>query len=127
MNKVLVLDDDAEILDAVRIALSRSGLGVRTLQYWPALDECIRQFEPDLILMDVSLGTADGRDICKRLKTGSDPLEIPILLFSALSEARESVAGCMADGFILKPFDLSTLINTVRETLHGQQSAKSSD
>lgn len=123
MNKVLVLDDDPDILEAVQIALSLSGLKVRTIRYWPALDESILQFDPDLILMDISLGTADGRDLCKRLKTGSKALKIPILLFSANLEARASLPDCLAVGFISKPFDLSTLINKVRENLPGQMTA----
>jgi DNA-binding response OmpR family regulator len=113
MTKVLVLDDDIDILQLVNLILTRNGLAVQTISRWQEIGDVIRDFAPGLILMDISLGTADGREICKSLKQDETTRHIPIILFSANIGFQKSIDECQAQGFIAKPFDLKTLVNTV--------------
>lgn len=69
MNRILVIDDDPEIRTVVEILLTRNNYLVEAISKWEYLSYSIQYFEPDLILLDVSLGGADGRQICHKLKT----------------------------------------------------------
>ncbi|HET6256062.1 MAG TPA: response regulator [Puia sp.] len=115
MKKILVIDDDVDILLLVKLALTMNGLDVRTLSRWEMIPETIEEYAPALILMDISLGTADGRDICKGLKREALTKDIPVILFSANNEFQKSIGECQAEGFIAKPFDISDLVARVKE------------
>jgi DNA-binding response OmpR family regulator len=118
MKKILVADDDADILTLVKMTLGMQGFAVDTISNWKDIDERVRQFEPDLILLDVSLGGADGRDICKKLKQEPETKHIPVILFSADAEMGESIRNCLAQAFIAKPYELSHFLKTIRAHIH---------
>jgi DNA-binding response OmpR family regulator len=117
MKRILVLDDDLDILELVQMALSMNGYTVKTISRWENLEDTVQDYRPELVLLDVSLGTADGRDLCLKLKTSPATRDIAVVLFSANTEMQNSVGTCMADSFLAKPFDLQRLTKTVREAL----------
>ena len=117
MKRILVVDDDLDILDLVRMALTMSGYDVQTVSRWELMEDTIHAFQPGLVLLDVSLGTADGRDLCRKIKTSPETGGIAVVLFSANIEMQKSVSDCNADSFLAKPFDLQQLVRTVREVL----------
>ena len=117
MKKILVVDDDLDILTLMQMSLSMSGFEVETTARWQVIDERIAKFSPDLILLDVSLGGADGREICKRLKTTKDTEHIPIVLFSANIEIEKSIHDCHSQAFIAKPFSLTHLVEIIRKNM----------
>jgi len=114
MKKVLVADDDIDILTLVKMTLSLQGFTVDAVSNWKEIDDHVRIFSPDLIILDVSLGGADGRDICKKLKQQSTTSHIPVILFSANVEMGESIQECQAEAFIAKPYELSHFLKTIR-------------
>lgn len=109
-HKILVVDDDMDILSVMTISLKDNGYEVEgTLNG----DEVIRRaekFKPDLIIMDVYLSGSNGKDICKKLKEAKRTSDIPIILISASTQLRNTVRECGADGFINKPFDNADLL-----------------
>jgi len=117
MKRILVVDDDLDILELVQMALGMNGYQVETVSRWEGMDETIRRFGPELVLMDVSLGTADGRDLCRRIKEEPATSGIAVVLFSANIEMEKSVGDCRANSFLAKPFDLQKLMRVVREAL----------
>ena len=117
MEKILVVDDDVDILTLVRMTLNMNGYHVETLSRWEKVDNAIEEFKPDLILLDVSLGGADGREICKRIKTAKETEHIPVILFSANIEMEKSIENCLAQAFISKPYELNYFLNTIRSNL----------
>lgn len=117
MDKILVVDDDVDILTLVKITLKMNGFDVETLSRWEKIDNAIEEFIPDLILLDISLGGADGREICKRIKTNSETAHIPVILFSANIEMEKSFANCHAQAFISKPYELNYFLNTIKAHL----------
>jgi DNA-binding response OmpR family regulator len=117
MKRILVVDDDLDILELVQMALSMKGYSVQTLSRWENMEDTIGRFRPELVLLDVSLGTADGRDLCLKLKTSPATRDIAVVLFSANIEMQKSVGDCMANSFLAKPFDLQGLTKTVVEAL----------
>jgi DNA-binding response OmpR family regulator len=117
MSKILVVDDDHDILSVVKILLNLNNFAVRTTSKWEYISHEIEDFSPDLILLDVALGGADGREICKQLKKSDDTRHIPIILFSAHYDLVNNIQGCMADGLVTKPFETSYLLDTIRKNI----------
>ena len=68
MKRILVIDDEVSILRVLEIILSSNNYVVEAISKWQYLPYSIQYFKPDLILLDVFLGGADGREICKQLK-----------------------------------------------------------
>jgi len=113
-KKILVVDDDNDILEVIRIILEDEGYNVTTLLDGRNTMNSIVSDRPDLILLDVMLGGIDGRDICKAIKTDDSFKSIPVIMISA----SHNLQGLLAlpespNGFLSKPFDISRLISLV--------------
>ena len=117
MNKILVVDDDHDILAIVKIVLNMNDYEVKTISRWEDISTSISDFSPDLILLDVALGGADGLDICKGLKKAGPTEHIPVILFSAHYDLLNDIDDCRANGLITKPFDTSYLLETIRKNI----------
>lgn len=113
MHKILVVDDEIDLLQVLKIFLARKNFMVEALSKWEDIPTSITSFKPDLILLDISLKGADGRVICKQLKLDDKTWDIPVLLFSANLGAKNTFANFLADGFIEKPFDLGKLVGEI--------------
>ena len=116
MKKILVVDDDVDILNVVQLVLDANGFEVVATSDWQQINTQLDAFKPDLILFDVSLGTQDGRNICKQLKSNHYTKHISVILFSANHNIENSLPECLADNFISKPFDINELV----EGINGQ-------
>lgn len=116
MQKVLILDDEPDILAAVELIL-REHFEVMTISKWEKLPHAILNFDPDLILLDVALHGADGRDICEYLKNVQETTHIPVILFSANHNLPGNLHGCTPDAIITKPFETSHLVETIKRCL----------
>jgi len=118
MAKILVIDNDKEILNVLDVMLSKHGFTVQSAFKWQETIDKIESFHPDIILMDVLLGRqTDGRDICEYIKTDTDSGHIPIILFSAISDISQTYPACQADDFISKPFDVQAMISKIQAYL----------
>jgi DNA-binding response OmpR family regulator len=114
MKKILVVDDDIDILTLVEITLTMNKFEVEAISRWEEVSDRVAHFNPDLILLDISLNGADGRDICKKIKLQEETQHIPIILFSANIEMENDIESCHAQAFIAKPYELSHLLKMVR-------------
>ena len=117
MSKILVVDDDEDILAVVQIVLSMNSFTVRAISKWEDIAGTVKDFSPDLILLDVALRGADGREVCKQLKKSNDTRHIPVILFSAHYDLVNNIHECMANGLITKPFETSYLLETIRKNI----------
>ncbi|MEJ7778276.1 MAG: response regulator [Daejeonella sp.] len=113
-KRILVLDDDPGILEAIDLSLTYSGFKVRLLLSGDNVVRMIDDFEPDLIIIDYILNGRTGGEICQELKSDPGRKNIPVIMLSADPEAarRNSEYGC--DSFLPKPFDLNVLVNEIR-------------
>lgn len=112
LKKILVVDDDPDILDALQFMLEDAGYRVTTTEkgeYAENLHDTNGGL-PDVILLDVLLSGKDGRLICQKLKSQEETKRIPIIMMSAHNNARQSVASVGADDFIAKPFETDELL-----------------
>ena len=117
MAKILIVDDDKDILEVVKLLLTSKNYVVQTISDPENLAEKIISFNPDVILLDVNIGQHDGREICKLLKSNILVKHIPVLLFSALPGLEHTYSECEATGYIAKPFDANYLFETIERHL----------
>ena len=117
-KKILILDDDQDLLDVLSLLLTESGYHIQTLNSGEEIFEEIKRFHPDLVLMDVMLAGMDGRLICKRMKTKSDTLGLPVILISGSHNLSENLSEKGApNDFMNKPFDLALLVKKIENQL----------
>lgn len=113
MKRVLVVDDNLDILHLVQMILKRQGFEVIVS---PRGDEVISKteaFSPQVILLDVFLSGFDGREICKELKANPKTRDIPVIMFSAHTKYDDVIKDCNADDFIAKPFEVNELVQKI--------------
>ncbi|HWH64019.1 MAG TPA: response regulator [Ginsengibacter sp.] len=117
MSKILVVDDDTDILSVMEILLTMKGFEVEVITKGENTFPKIETFKPDLILLDVLISGHDGRTICRKLKADKETMHIPIIMFSAHPGAAATIAEYGADDFIAKPFDVTNLLQKVKHQL----------
>ena len=114
MKKILVVDDDEDILHIVKYLLTSQGFDVQTHSTGLNVPEVVRSYDPNLILLDILLPEKSGIEICKELK---QMYAIPIILISAYSDYKKSFVESRSDAFVVKPFDTDQLVNTIKSHL----------
>jgi len=119
MKKILVVDDDDEVLETIQLILEIGGYDVEPLNDAEQIFERIEEFEPDLILLDVVLGKIDGRVICSQIKSHSDTKQIPILMMSGLYDLKEiNELEAAPDDFMSKPFKMDVLLEKIEKLVN---------
>ena len=117
MKKILVVDDDQSILDAISLILDDSGYKVySTLRGQEAIEK-IEEYSPDLVLLDVLLSGVDGRDISRKIKENPRIKKTRVVMISAHPSASTDFKKYKADDFLPKPFGLEELLNIVKKHL----------
>ena len=122
MKKLLVIDDDEDI-SAMLFLLLRSKFEVAVNTKSENIFEKIRNFQPDIILLDVFLTGYDGRVICKQLKFHPSSKHIPVIMVSGHDDISDCVEKYGADDFILKPFQTDQLLQKIEKQLEPKHSA----
>jgi CheY-like chemotaxis protein len=117
MEKILVVDDDVDLLLVLRHALKGRGYQVITLDEGSHVIDAIRESRPDLIILDINIGEWDGREICQEIKKTDAFRYIPIILFSAAVDYEDATADCAADAFIQKPLSTSYFLKKIEELI----------
>jgi DNA-binding response OmpR family regulator len=117
-KRILVVDDDPAILDALQLLLEDAGYRVETsTKDSQHLDSRIEAEPPDLIILDILLSGHDGRTICKKLKSQKQTRDIPIILISAHPNAEATAMQAGANGFLAKPFDIDDMLAEVERLI----------
>jgi CheY-like chemotaxis protein len=93
-SRILVVDDDAAILDSLRRALELEGYAVRTAVDGATALSSVAQSEPDAVVLDIGLPDLNGRAVAARMRAGG--LSTPILVLSALDQVDDRIAGLEA-------------------------------
>ncbi len=118
MSKILILDDDIDLLSIVKSLLRKKGFEVWAFADWNKAWENIKRNKPHLILLDVFLKGMDGMDVCKKLKSTSSTRHIPVIMFSSYPNiAATAIEEFGADEFIAKPFEVNDMVRKIRDVL----------
>ena len=116
-KKILVVDDEPDILEFLQVIMEEEGYTVATTTKGEYVEKLHHGGLPDLILLDVLLSGKDGREIVKRLKQQEETNHIPVIMFSAHPSAEETARVAGADDFVAKPFEIDVLLNKVARYL----------
>ena len=112
---ILIIEDNKDILMMLEIMLQHNGYTVSMKDTIGDLETDLNAIVPDIILMDMLLSGADGREICKQLKAHNTFSAIPVIMLSAHPQAREECLAAGANFFLEKPFDMDLLFSTIAD------------
>ena len=118
-SKVLVVDDDPEIVTFLSTLLELEGIESSVATSAAAALEQLEQGAPDLVLLDIAMPDRDGIDLCKELKSDPRTAEVPVFVVSARpgKDVVERALAAGAEEFIRKPFENAELISRIRVRL----------
>ena len=115
-RKILVVEDDRNISDLIRMYLEKEGFEVQTAFDGGAAVETFRAMQPDMVLLDIMLPVMDGWAVCSKIRETS---RTPIIMITAKSEVFDRIQGLEmgADDYIVKPFEMKELIARINAVL----------
>lgn len=116
-EKILIYDDDQDILTLCETILTGYGLETETRTVCETIFEDIKSVQPKLILMDLWIPGIGGEEAIRMLKQNDKTKNIPILVFSANTDILEISKRVKADGFVEKPFSIADFIRIIKKTL----------
>ncbi|HMC86354.1 MAG TPA: response regulator [Chitinophagaceae bacterium] len=116
-KRIMVADDDPAILDVMRMMLEFEGYEVLTTLNGGAVLKMETEL-PDLLLLDIRMSGADGRDICRKLKQSERTSKIPVVLVSAGKDIERSAIEAGANDFIAKPFEMIELLHKIEKNIN---------
>ncbi len=115
LKRILVLDDNEDILEVVHEALSYASFEVRSISESRQLMSLMDEFAPDLLLLDYRMSGINGGEICRIVKSHPKYTGIPVIIFSAYISDHAAITAYGCGAVISKPFDLVELISKVNE------------
>lgn len=118
-EKILVVDDEEDILDLIKYNLERESYNVTCVESGEICLEKVREIMPELIVLDLMLPGIDGLSVCRILKNDSKTQHIPVIMLTAKGEESDIVTGLElgAEDYIPKPFSTKVLVARVRTVL----------
>jgi len=118
-RRILVVDDEVELLKAMSIRLKASGYEVITAQDGQEGLEKAKRLIPDLIVLDVLMPKLDGYEVCRLLKFDEKYKYIPVIMLTAKAQDIDKATGKKvgADDYITKPFETQDLIEKIKKHL----------
>jgi two-component system phosphate regulon response regulator PhoB len=119
MERVLIVDDDPDIVRLVSYNLSHAGFEVQTAATGRLALELVQKHPPDLIVLDLMLPDVDGMEVCRSLRQQASSRRIPIVMLTARGEEIDRVVGFElgADDYVAKPFSPRELVLRVKSIL----------
>jgi len=126
--KILIIDDDRDMVEALKIILEGESYIVRVAFNGEQGLDAVKKEKPDLIILDLLLPGKDGITVCRRLKTYPEYRDIPIIVVTALAKKvedkilpEEEYGSLRVEGYLDKPVNPKNLINKVRQLLRGRE------
>lgn len=115
-NKILVVDDDSNICELLRMYLEKEGYTVFMAHDGQKAVDTFHEKKPDLVLLDIMLPVLDGWQVCREIRRDS---EAPIIMLTAKGETFDKVLGLElgADDYVVKPFDTKEVVARVKAVL----------
>lgn len=120
-KNILVIEDNHAILDVITLILQSEAYKVNGLNKSADMMQHVEAFKPNLIILDIMLPDADGRELLKQLRSDRNTKDIPVLMISARYTAENVEHGeFKPNGFLAKPFDIDELLDRIEGILAGK-------
>ncbi|OOQ60425.1 response regulator [Mucilaginibacter pedocola] len=118
MKRILVIDDDQDILEIFNIIFQDAGYNVVVSNHSETAEH-IYEIGPDLVILDIRIAGSDknGGQICTEIKEKFKNVQLPVVLVSGEADISSIASQCGADGFIRKPFDIGALLHRITDIL----------
>jgi CheY-like chemotaxis protein len=116
-NKILICDDDRDIVEVTSLILKDDGYEIKAVFSSDNIVQEVKDFCPDLILMDLRVPKKGGEEATKELKDDKQTKDIPVLIFSANHEAVKISKEIGADGFVSKPYDIDIFLEIIKHSI----------
>jgi DNA-binding response OmpR family regulator len=125
MPRILIVDDEPNIVLALELLMKREGYEIRTVGDGERAVEAAEAFRPDLILLDVMMPRMDGFEVCQRIRADASLKDISIVMLTAKGREVEREKGLAlgADLYITKPFSTREVVQKVKELLASKSGA----
>ena len=120
--RILVVDDEPDLLELVRVNLSQAGYTVDLASDGSEALRLLESSKPDLVILDLMLPDVSGTEICRQIRANPDLARLPVLMLTALSQEVDRVVGFElgADDYVTKPFSPRELVLRVKALLRRQ-------
>ena len=123
---ILCIEDEQEMIDLIRLILSRRGFDVRGANNGEEGLKIIHQEHPDLVLVDLMMPDMDGWEVYQHMKADETTKNIPVIVVTARAQSIDKVLGlhiAKVDDYIAKPFSPQELLNSIDNVLSGKKNA----
>lgn len=117
-KRILILDDNQDILEIVHETLSYEKFDVKSTSNGEEVMPMLVEFNPDLVILDYRVAGFNGGDLCKQIKCHPLYKDVPVIIFSAYINHDDELLGYGCDAIINKPFDLSELVEKVNGLIY---------
>lgn len=116
-KRILILDDNQDILDIVHETLSYEKFDVKSISDGAEVMPMIESFLPNLVILDYRVAGINGGELCRQIKCHPKFKDTPVIIFSAYINHDDELFGYGCDAVINKPFDLSELVEKVNNLI----------
>ena len=119
MSKILLVDDEPDVIEIVRTRLERDGHVILSAPNGQAALTAAATHKPDLVILDVMMPGLDGFEVLRRLKSGAQTMQTPVIMLTAKTEFSSIAQGWSldADNYVTKPFQIDELAKIVKDVL----------
>jgi two-component system, cell cycle response regulator len=128
LRRVLVIDDDRLILEVLETVLDLEEFDVVTADDGESGLDRLREHRPDVVVCDVMMPGLDGLEVCRRIKTDPETVDVPVVLLTARDRPEDRAAGEAAgcDAYVIKPFSPLHLIDVIGDVQASERQVEGS-
>jgi len=119
MHRILIVDDEPNIVLALELLMKKEGYEVHTVDDGERAFQAAKELRPDLILLDIMMPKMDGYEVCQRIRSDASLKDVSIIMLTAKGREVEKAKGLAlgADHYITKPFSTRQVVMKVKEIL----------
>ena len=116
-KRIIVLDDNQDILEIVHETLIYENFDVKSTSKSDEVIPLIKEFNPDLVILDYRVAGLNGGELCRQIKSHPDFNDLPVIIFSAYIRHNDELFAYGCDAILNKPFNLTELVEKVNNLI----------
>lgn len=121
-GSILVVDDDPDIGTMLKMMLEYKGYSVTLLGNANQTEQILSKQQTDIVILDMLIAGLNGTDICRSIRSNTLSIHLPVLMISALPDARKTCIDAGANDFISKPFEIEDMLAKINNLISEKHS-----